>query len=143
MISKIQAGENRTMLLRTAFFGLALVVLAGVSGYFIFSVYNQYHYPDLSASGGFYTIQLAEVSQEAKPQLEKMAESELKELLGVTDLFLKRSGDDTFALCSGKFTSPSGEEVADRLRKIREFEYGDERPFRSADIRFFISGVYD
>ncbi len=119
--------ERRSLLLRRALFGIAVSLLAGISGLFVFGVITQHaqHSGVELSADGFYTLRLLTVPKVDKESLEKIVESgRLTDILGVNEVFTFPVGEDYVALCVGEFDSRQSEEAGRIKERVEESEIG-------------------
>jgi len=134
--------KRNVLILRTVVFGAIMVALAVFSSYFVFGVISQDSTVDLSVSSS-YTVRLWEAPQKRENELKSLAENpELKEHLGLKELFITRLDAERSALCTGRFDSKNSEDALQLLSKVRAFEYGENRPFKDAEIILIGNGRY-
>ena len=133
-LSAVAANERRALVFRTAVFGIAVTVLAVISGFFVFDVLTQNNNVELSLSG-FYTVRVVQMPDAQSQRLIDL-KGILPRLLGLSpeDFFISSTGEGEVVLCAGRFESSVSEQVVQLLSTVRSFEYEGERVFEEADI---------
>ncbi|MFP4029002.1 MAG: hypothetical protein ACLFWL_14525 [Candidatus Brocadiia bacterium] len=131
--------EEHQLALRLPFFGILVAILVAVAGWFVASALDSGNEVALTTRA-HYAVRLRVVPSKFAEEARRLAENppaELGELVGQYRIHLQEKPDGSFVLCAGDFASKESPRANKLLQRIRNYERGDERPFRSAALIAF------